>query len=520
MTCSSLPTFAEPAGAEKTLLYIPIDNRPINLRQTVEVAEKLGYEILTPPEEFLGRGSAIYGEPEKLWSWLEENAPKANFATISTDALLYGSLVSSRVHDFDEKIILQRSEKFADLRKKFPQLPIYAFSTIMRTPHVSGSSAEPAYYAQYGEKIFDLTALTDKFETEKLSRKEDKKLAALKSEIPEEVYRDWFYRRDINFNANKKLIDLTKAGTFDFLIIGCDDNSSYSQTHLERRHLEEYGRNFGLGKTVLQITSGADELGMMMISRAINKDLNEIPFVATEYNDGRGRKTKSTYVNEEIGSAIDDAIVAVGGLKVPSPEKADLVLAVNTPRNGKTLAANSAENTVAPRKETKTFLKLLKNLTEKNYPVAVADITFGNGSDNAMMNQLRREDLQFKIRAYGGWNTATNTTGFLIGAGVLTKFMDEDSVNSLLITRYLDDWAYQSNVRQTVGYALYNFPGEGSYSELNEKKEAVELKTAENLYNFANENFTVHPENITVNFPWNRMFECDISFKINVTGGL
>ena len=37
------------AAQSKTLLYVPIDNRPCNLFQVVQVAEKLGYEILTPP---------------------------------------------------------------------------------------------------------------------------------------------------------------------------------------------------------------------------------------------------------------------------------------------------------------------------------------------------------------------------------------------------------------------------------------------------------------------------------------
>ena len=36
------------------ILYIPHDNRPIVFEQTVSVLEKAGYEIITPPEEFLG----------------------------------------------------------------------------------------------------------------------------------------------------------------------------------------------------------------------------------------------------------------------------------------------------------------------------------------------------------------------------------------------------------------------------------------------------------------------------------
>ena len=59
---SNSTTSAEILDENKKIIYIPIDNRPCNLKQTVEVIEKLGYEVVTPPEEFLGTGAT----PEKL----------------------------------------------------------------------------------------------------------------------------------------------------------------------------------------------------------------------------------------------------------------------------------------------------------------------------------------------------------------------------------------------------------------------------------------------------------------------
>ena len=73
--------------AAKKIIYIPIDNRPCNLKQVVEVGEKLDYEIVTPPEELLGRDSERLGEPDKLWRWLDENSFGATAAVISTDAM-------------------------------------------------------------------------------------------------------------------------------------------------------------------------------------------------------------------------------------------------------------------------------------------------------------------------------------------------------------------------------------------------------------------------------------------------
>ena len=497
--------------AAKKIIYIPIDNRPCNLKQVVEVGEKLDYEIVTPPEELLGRDSERLGEPDKLWRWLDENSFGATAAVISTDAMFYGSLVGSRMHDLSAREIMDRAENFEDYHKNFPYLPIYIFGTIMRTPTVAGSSTEPDYYKTYGDKIYNYTRLKDKFEMEKLSRSEMKNLSQLKNDIPEEFLNDWLSRRAKNYNANEYLIDLTRKGYFQYFLIGCDDNAPYSQTHLESRHLSEYGQD--LGKTIFQVMSGADELGMLMISRAINTDLDEIPFVAVGYNEGVGKNTIPSYCNEKIGTDISKAIVAARCLEIPAPERADLVLAVNTNHNGKTFAASSPKNKIKPRSDTRTFMKILNGYLEKDYPVGVVDISTANGSDNALMNQLQKNNLQFKIRAYGGWNTATNASGFLIGAGVLTKYMNQHDKNKLLLTRYFDDWLYQANIRtQLANGLIWTVPGEGNYSKLGTRRAGLEKLTAELAKNFAIENINADVRNITAEFTWNRCFECDFSF--------
>ena len=495
---SATETFAAEVGHGKKILYIPIDNRPCNLKQVVEVAEKLGYEIVTPPEEILGIGASdeLLGKPDELWDWMEKNSYGVNAAVISTDAMIYGSLVASRKHDLSMEEIFARAEKFENYRKNFPALPIYAFSTIMRTPTLAGSSAEPEYYRKYGDMIYNYAALKDKEEMGMISRGEKNQIAQFEKEIPEDVMKDWFDRREKNYNANKYLVGLMNVETFQYFFIGCDDNSFYSQTHLESRHLKEFGKN--LYKTQFQIAGGVDELGMLMVARAINKDLNEIPFVAVGYNDGVGANTIPSYSNEKISDSIDGAIIAAGGLRIPAAERADFVLAVNTNYDGKTFSASSAKNNLKPRKGTKNFMNLLNSYVEKNYRVGVADISTSNGSDNALMEQIRKNNLQFKISAYGGWNTPTNASGFLIGEGVLTKFLSDHEKNSLLLTRYFDDWIYQANVRTQIANGLiYTVPGDGQYNKLDGKRNGLEKTPI---------------KNISANFIWNRCFECDLSF--------
>lgn len=518
---STAVTFAEDVGDGKKIIYIPIDNRPVNLIQTIEVAERLGYEILMPPEIFLGTGATVedFGEPEELWNWLNKNAPLADAAVISTDAMLYGSLVGSRNHTLTAEEILERAKNFENLYKENPKLQIYSFGTIMRTPRNSSSvsNADPEYYKTYAEQFFRYTVLNDKSETQKLLTAEKLEMVKLEKQIPKEYLQDWLKRRAKNYDANKYFVDLTRAGVFQYFLVGCDDNAIFSQTNLESRHLKEHGAD--LGREKFQVMAGADELGMLMISRAINNDLGYVPFVSIGYNAGKGGETVPAFSNEKISDSLESAIISVGGMRVKNPKNADLVLAVHTNPNGKTVNADSKKNKIRAHTGIGSYMQLLKGYVKNNYPVGVVDISTSNGADNALMQRLKKEKLQFKIRSYGGWNTATNTAGFLIGAGVLTNKMTEEDIYSLLLTRYLDDWAYQSNIRTQINNGLvWTIPGEGNLWNLGTRQEGLEKLASDLTGDFAAKNIFLPKgysiKNLQVIFPWSRTFEAEITFGL------
>ncbi len=249
------------------------------------------------------------------------------------------------------------------------------------------------------------------------------------------------------------------------------------------------------------------------ISRVVNDIERQVPFVFVRYNWGRGGATVPSYSDEPISASIADAIAAAGGMAVTSPEKADLVLAVNTNPNGKTYEANDRANDGTAREGTKFMASIVEDYVNAGYPVGVADIAYANGADNALMQELKSRGLLFKLRAYAGWNTATNSTGFVLGEGMLTHRMKDDAVDDLLLTRYLDDWAYQANVRNVLARQLTWLRGEGVYGSLDSKREAVESRARRFLIRFAEENLPPLDglADLTVSFPWNRMFEADIT---------
>ena len=498
-------------GKEK-ILYIPHDNRPIVHKQTVEVLQKAGYQIVSPPDEILG-GRDNLGDPDLLWDWLNKNAKKDIVAAvISADALLYGSLVGSRKHDFDGDEILARADLFAEFRKRHKKLPLYVFGSIMRTPRTGLASGyeEPDYYRYYGTNIFRLTELMDKNETEGLSPREIKEVNFLQRLIPERALADWMGRREKNFKANKMLIDCARNKTFDYLLLGRDDNAPYSQTHNEGRKLLTYGAKVD----TYQTTAGVDESGLVLLTRAVNERTKNSPKIFVRYNWGRGELTIPIYSDETIGDSIRGAIQSTGSTLVDDERNADFVLAVNTNPDGLTFEAENPINTRNKRNGTDFFVETLDGYLDDGRKVIVADVAFANGSDNALMEEFRQRSLLFKLTAYGGWNTATNSSGFALSTGILSKRMTDAQIDELLLRRYLDDWAYQANVRQNLMSQLDLIAGDGRYEVLNGKRDEAAQDCAQLLTFFARQNLPAFTgrDNLKVNFPWNRMFEADISF--------
>ncbi|MBE8955093.1 MAG: DUF4127 family protein [Quinella sp. 2Q5] len=496
------------------ILYIPHDSRPVVNKQTIEILEKAGVEIVAPPENLLGNRQDS-GDPDLLWDWLNKNATKdLTAAVISSDALLYGSLIGSRKHDYDGDTVLARADLFNEFRRRHKKLPLYVFGSVMRTPRTGLASGyeEPDYYRYYGTNIFRLTELMDKQELVGLSPREIKEFNFLQRLIPERAIADWMGRREKNFDANKKLIDYARDKTFDYLLIGRDDNAPYSQTHNEGRKLLEYGR--GIGANRYLTTAGIDEAGLVLLARAVNINTNRSPKVFVEYNWGRGGETIPSYSDETIDESIRAAINATGATSTDKATDADFVLTVNTNPDGMTFEADDALNNGTPRGGTFAFADIVQNHVADGRKVIVADIAFANGSDNALMIQLRQRGLLFKLSAYAGWNTPTNSSGFALAAGILTARMNDNRINELLLRRYLDDWAYQANVRQ-IGAAQLNWiDGDGRYEVLDGKRAAAAATCAELLEYFAQGNLPAFTGNdrLRVSFPWNRMFEADISF--------
>ena len=501
---SAAPSLAVSSKSRGTMVYVPMDTRPLCKDYTVATMQAAGWDVVVPPEELLSSWDRN-GQPDKLLEWLEQNSQEATVIVASADALIYGGLVDSRTHHIEPSVLQSRAERLLSLKKKGHSPDIYVFVTIMRSPKASAAPVEPVYYQEWGGKLFRQGALLDKSELQDLSRKENKELQELNHTIPRHVIADFYGRRRTNIRTTELLLHGVESDSFNYLLVGRDDTSPLSQAHKEARYMSSLVNNFS--NTKIRFFSGADQLGLVLLTQAANRLTYTTPLVYTEFGAGKGGATVPTYEDDTVAESAKQHIFAAGAFPSRNPATADFILMVNTPYNGKTLEASDAHNTGVADKNTKAFADKVQSYLEQGKKVIVSDSAYGNGADNALVKELFRRGLAYKVAAYGGWNTSGNSLGFALGQGMESPYYEGNAAKDLLTERYLDDWAYQANTRMDV-YTNVIWPNHMPNSGFTpEQKRIAEAAIKESIIKVAEPVLGNVVQEYDFKLPWSRMFE-------------
>ncbi len=488
-------------------IFIPLDNRPVCYSFPVRVMEAAGYKILTPPEKFLASHTAP-ADTEKLWKWLESRAEKVDAAVISTDALIYGGLVASRTHQLSPSVLAARVERLKELRMD-KNIRFYGFSTLMRTPRESYGNVEPDYYSQVGPAIYRYSQLSDKSDIHAESLLEDFEVGAFERNLAKDHLKDWLDRRNKNMEVNRQLAMLARMGRFDYFAIGKDDNAPLSHTHMEARKISF--SNADVTQDSFQILPGVDQLGLLLLTRAVNELSHQSPKVHLMYVEGVGPKTIPQYSDLPLGISVPEQIIAAGGSLVHDPDSADVVLAINTPADGIMYDSTNLSNQYFASPANKRYIANLGKMLERGVNISLADVSFSNGADNGFMNEMSLRGYTEKLSAYNGWNTADNTIGFAISQGMLASRIPKEKQMILMQERIIDDWYYQSNARRQITDELEKEKKAAYKYSLNEMLPKVKKQAIDVIDRLAANYDITAGIRYTLNFPWNRLFEVDIT---------
>lgn len=437
------------------IAFVPIDNRPVCYTLPEQIcAADTGINLFMPEREWLGDLKKI-ADVDKIFQWLKD-LPAVDAVILPLDTVAYGGLIPSRRSLDTFETINKRIEKLKDILSE-KKAEIYAFSSIMRISNNNINEEEKEYWNKWGKKIFNYSFCMDKFGT------------VCKNEVPSDILDDYLATRKRNFEINKTYLQWGKF--FNTLVFSKDDCAEYGFNVQEARELERLG---GFVKT------GADEIPLTLLARAIKGKLKVAPiFLEPEY-----KNLISNYEDVSIENSVRGQL-ELSGCEACEPQDADILLFVNNfkERQGEIVMKVPA----AP----------YDGLWQKpDKPYMIADVRYANGSDNAFVEKLFEKDFDDNFYGYSAWNTSANSLGSLICAAKVKYFAknyNDAAFKKLQTVRFLDDWAYQANVRQQLSLPDENL--------IKQKMKPFENRVFEKLGT---------EYDVDYKFPWQRLFEVEV----------
>ena len=445
------------------IAFVPIDNRPVcyTLPKLIAAIDS-EIELIMPDRKYLG-GLNKPADVEKLFEWML-TVSDIDAAVLSLDTLAYGGLIPSR----------RCSDSFEEIRNRIFTLreilegkncKVYAFSSIMRISNNNYNEEEKEYWSQWGKKIFEYSYLSHKTNGK----------CRIETGIPSEILDDYIETRRRNFEINKIYLDWQKKGLLDTLIFSKDDCAQYGFNVQEAQVLERMGG---------YIKTGANEIPLSLLSCAISGDIKICPI----FLEPKCKDLISNYEDISIESSVYGQL-ELAGCKICDEDDADILLYINN------FKYNQGE--IVMNIGTEEFNG---SFVVHDRPYMIADVRFANGADNNFISEFFKNKIDDKnFYGYSAWNTSANTLGSLICAAkikFLAKKYNADAFKRLQITRFLDDWAYQANVRQ-----ILQSP---DVEQLKSNMKSFEKIVGEILNTEVNVNY---------NFPWNRLFEVEVEFN-------
>lgn len=503
------------------VVLIPLDDRPATGQFAQMIGDLAGVQVDTPPIDLLGHFLQP-GRPEGINDWLEKNLQNYDAVIVNTDMVAYGGLIASRTDRSTYAQAINRLREFWRIRKEHPGLRVYGFSTITRLSPTATNESKPwradmARYAELAEKFHESPDPATKAS-----------LAHLKKLIPAGEIDRYYAVRDRNHRVQEELLRMTQMGVFDYFVLGQDDATAVGPHVPETKRLKQMVANLGTGRKVL-FAEGIDQLGNVLLSRALLDGDGWTPKIRVVYADQAGRQKVAFYESDTVDNSLKDQILGSGADFAKPGETFDYSLYVNTPDpRGYALDA---------------FLQSMKSEVDQGFPVAVADVNLGPGgvADPRVYDALTADGRSSRILAYAGWNTAGNTMGTTIPAAnvyMLARKKGTDplerevALRAFILHRLVNDFEYHRFVRPEAYAMIDRMPHasrEETYgSEFQKVDDLVKADLGERLekrfkeqllgtkFFAGNQQYEVMGlKDVSIGLPWPRAYEVRVTFKID-----
>ena len=507
---------------EKTLkkvLLVPLDSRPPCRDFPVVLGKMADYEVIIPPS----RAQDYYteaGDTALMEEWLFETIPSANYAIISIDQLMHGGLLSAREKAATEEEMDVFIEKIRKLREKNSRIPIYAFYVL---PRMSPQADVENHKER--QALMELSRLMGK-QNAGLPVDENK-ILRLMEQISDEHLTNYIEKIDSNTLFALKLSLLAKEGVITRLILSQDDGELYSIPNIEKENIRNFLNENEITSDKVFITHGADEIAMTLLAEIKAKEAGLSPKIHIQYNDEKVKDKVLPFMAVSLEECVNEKIAMLYGEDVPMSKDADFTLYVSS----------NSTDTMNTRKRS---VEDIFTLTKEN-EVALVDLSEHYRFAEILLPLLINERFAVnKLLAYSGWNTASNSIGTALAAGIIysaTKKRAKTDTDILrthyyrltfLNNRILEDAYYLKDVIDLVNISLIKegYKNTADLDLRNNAKYADEALTAamekridryKNTASFklpitiklkdSEKNIRVKSLNTEMYFPWPRTFE-------------
>ena len=310
-----------PVPAAESWALLPLDNRPPCRDFTEELGALGGIHFTAPPSEIMD----WYDEPAHipaLKTWLAGTLPRQQGALLSTDLMIFGGLLHSRMEPLTDRKAGDFFTWLEELKDDNPDKQFYLYSIIPRL--LISDHVLPDRWYQWHLMTWTIN-MDKKIRGLPYDRENYEEVKAL---IPMDL--KWKYitlYRD-NDRFNEELVQFVTEENLTDLVIGQDDAHPYGLPNYNRLNAGAYPQAYDLHPPIYT-SQGADELGALAAARIYSRRTGYRPRIRVLYGDPAMKDYTLHFVPLTLGQIAEEKIRLANGTETGSLEDADFVLYIH-----------------------------------------------------------------------------------------------------------------------------------------------------------------------------------------------
>lgn len=511
------------------VVLLPLDSRPPCTQFVEQLAHIANINIIIPPSKLMDN----YKKPadrQALRQWLLENTKQADIAIISTDMLIHGGLVASRLSNGTIADAAQTLDLLTVIHAENPKIKLYVFNIIPRL-----LIADNDQNAKYQKNMLQYSVLKD--EIIQFENPTDiQKLSQIEKKIPTELSRNYLNLYEQNNFLNFSLVKLVEQGIITHLVIGQDDSQPFGLPNINKQKLQQYIKNKSTLTDKIMITRGTDELALSILGHIISEAANYHPRVFITYSHTDAPNIIMPFMPMSVAQSVREKIALAGAVPVSTPNEADFILYIH-------IGTKSTQSGFQMQKAARQVNILLKD----GYKVAMVDLAEDFYFSEALLPVLIENEVNVsQLIAYAGWNTTSNSLGTALTQAIAFTKMQHDmhAPHEMVrvykenlefsISRFIDDYYYQKKIQPEINkglkaihvdpYNLNTYHQQADRLVQNRIRESADQFFTQALANkVIIVNSVPEPQTFTItklstqnSFPWDRTFEIRLNANISL----